>query len=63
MIDAIRSIVWTKDEDTGLLRMTPEGLYGLRKMLVDLEQLVDEVTSGGVAVKFLARVDLHVGTP
>ena len=24
VIDAIRSIVWTEDEDTGLLRMNPE---------------------------------------
>ncbi|RYG78655.1 hypothetical protein EU513_03385 [Yimella sp. RIT 621] len=48
VIDAIRSIVWTTDEDTGSVRMTPEGLYGRRKMLVEVRKTYPWATPGSV---------------
>jgi transposase InsO family protein len=32
VVDAVRDLAWTRDERTGLRKLTPEGLYGRRKM-------------------------------
>jgi putative transposase len=32
VVDAVRDLAWTRDERTGLGKLTPEGLYGRRKM-------------------------------
>lgn len=48
VVDAIRSIVWTKDPDTGVVRMNPKGLYGRRKMLVEVRKRHPWATPGSV---------------
>lgn len=32
VVDVVRGLAWTRDERTGVRKMTPEGLYGRRKM-------------------------------
>jgi transposase InsO family protein len=69
VVDVVRELVWVSDPRTGRLVMTPEGLYGRRKMtaLVRRGQLPD-ASSGSVdrAMRLLGlsgvRRDKHVRT-
>jgi putative transposase len=49
VVDAVRELAWTVDERTGVRKLTPEGLYGRRKMtaLVRRRRL-PHATAGGV---------------
>ena len=48
VIDAVRSAVWTADA-RGRRKMTPEGLYGRRKMTALLRRTMDpDVSTGSV---------------
>ncbi len=47
VIDRVRGLAWTVDAD-GVRRMTPEGLYGRRKMTALVRRTAPEVTPGSV---------------
>ena len=49
VVDAVRDLAWATDERTGLRKLTPEGLYGRRKMTAALRRSrLPEVSAGSV---------------
>jgi hypothetical protein len=69
VVDVVRELIWAPDPRSGRLLMTPEGLYGRRKMtaLVRRQQLPDaSAGSAGRAMRVLGlsgvRRDTHVRT-
>ena len=69
VVDVVRDLAWTNDERTGVRRLTPEGLYGRRKMtaLIRRRHLPD-ASAGSVdrAMRLLGlsgvRRDKHLRT-
>ena len=47
VLDRVRELVWTLDHD-GVRRMTPEGLYGRRKMTALVQRTARDVSPGSV---------------
>lgn len=60
VVDMVRDIAWTVDH-TGKRKMTPEGLYGRRKMLALIRRTSPGVTRGAVdrAMKLLSLVGVR----
>lgn len=49
VVDAVRELAWTVDERTGRRKLTPEGLYGRRKMTALVRrQRLPEASAGSV---------------
>jgi len=49
VVDAVRDLAWTLDERTGARKLTPEGLYGRRKMTALVcRQRLPEASAGSV---------------
>ena len=57
VIDAVRSAVWTTDAH-GRAKMTPEGLYGRRKMTALLRRTTDPAVSAGAVDRAMRALGL-----